>query len=304
MSRRVLRRRSPSQAPASAPPVGKAAVAAVAFVAAPVAAVLLGIGLHSAGASPGPSAQDPGSVERGRDLFLTSCASCHGANGEGTSRGPDLRGVGAAAADFQLTTGRMPATQGDRQVMRKPPAYSQAKIKDLVAYVASLGPGPPIPDVVTPPGNLQEGAQLYLNTCAACHSAGGNGGALSLGQDAPTLHQATPVQVAEAIRTGPGQMPVFGPQTLTRKQVNSIVAYVEYLKKPENPGGLSLGLVGPITEGLVGILIGLGALMLVSRWIEPPGVRADLPEEPAAVTAASPTVSAEPEPATAPEEQQ
>jgi ubiquinol-cytochrome c reductase cytochrome c subunit len=253
---------------------------AVAFVAGPVAAVLLGIGLHSAGASAGESAQDPGSVERGRELYLTGCASCHGANGEGTSRGPDLRGVGAAAADFQLTTGRMPATQGDRQVMRKPAAYSRAQIDDLVAYVASLGPGPPIPDVITPPGDLQEGAQLYLDNCAACHSAAGNGGALSLGRDAPTLHEATPVQVAEAMRTGPGQMPVFGPETLTRKQVNSIVAYVEYLEKPENPGGLSLGLVGPITEGLVGILIGLGALMLVSRWIEPPAVRAEAPAEP------------------------
>lgn len=252
---------------------------AAAMLAGLVAAVLLGIGLHSAGADTREGAQDPGDVERGRDLYLTGCSSCHGANGEGTSRGPDLRGVGAAAADFQLSTGRMPATQGDRQTQRKPPAYSPARIKDLVAYVASLGPGPPIPDVVTPPGDLQEGAQLYLDNCAACHSAGGIGGALSLGQDAPTLHEATPVQVAEAIRTGPGQMPVFGPETLTRKQVNSIVEYVQYLEKPENPGGFSLGLVGPITEGLVAILIGLGALMLVSRWIEPPSVREEPPAE-------------------------
>jgi ubiquinol-cytochrome c reductase cytochrome c subunit len=249
-----------------------------ALVAGPVAAVLLGIGLHAAGASAGEGAQDQGSVERGRELYLTGCASCHGANAEGTSRGPDLRGVGAAAADFQLTTGRMPATQGDRQVFRKPPAYSRAKIKDLVAYVASLGAGPPIPDVVTPPGDLQEGARLYLANCAACHAASGNGGALSLGRAAPNVHEATPVQVAEAVRTGPGQMPVFGPETLTRKQLNSLVRYVEYLKKPENPGGFSLGLVGPITEGLVAILIGLGALMLVSRWIEPRAVREEPPE--------------------------
>jgi quinol---cytochrome-c reductase cytochrome c subunit len=249
-----------------------------ALVAGPVAAVLLGVGLHAASASAGRPSQNADAVERGRELYLVGCASCHGASGEGTTQGPDLRGVGAAAADFQLTTGRMPATQGDRQVTRKPRAYSRAKIKDLVAYVASLGPGPPIPDVIIPPGDLQEGAQLYLQNCAACHSAAGNGGALSLGRDAPTLHDATPLQVAESIRTGPGNMPVFGPETLTRKQVNSIVRYVEYLKKPEDPGGLSLGLVGPITEGLVAILIGLGALMLVSRWIEPPGVREEPPE--------------------------
>jgi ubiquinol-cytochrome c reductase cytochrome c subunit len=249
-----------------------------ALVAGPVAAVLLGVGWHTGGATAKPS-QNADAVERGRELFLVGCASCHGANGEGTDRGPNLHGVGAAAADFQLTTGRMPATQGEGQPTRKPRAYSRAKIRDLVAYVASLGPGPPIPDVITPPGDLQEGAQLYLQNCAACHSAAGNGGALSLGRDAPTVHDATPLQVAEAIRTGPGNMPVFGPETLTRRQVNSIVRYVEYLKKPEDPGGLSLGLVGPITEGLVAILIGLGALMLVSRWIEPRAVRQEPPSE-------------------------
>jgi ubiquinol-cytochrome c reductase cytochrome c subunit len=248
-----------------------------ALVAAPVAAVLLGIGLHSAGATARHGGEDRGSVERGRELFVVGCASCHGANGEGTDQGPDLRGVGAAAADFQLSTGRMPSAAPERQSVTKRSPYTRREIDDLVAYVASLGPGPPIPDVITPPGDLQDGADLYLDNCAACHSAGGNGGALSLGQAAPTVHDATRVQVAEAIRTGPGQMPVFGPETLSRKQVNSILRYVEYLKKPEDPGGFSLGLVGPITEGLIAILIGLGALMLVSRWIEPRAVR----EEPA-----------------------
>ena len=69
-------------------------------------------------------------------------------------------------------------------------------------------------------------------------------------------------------------MPVFGPGTFTQ-QVNSIVRYVEYLKQPQDPGGLSLSLVGPITEGLVAILVGLGALMLITRWIEPPAMRQD-----------------------------
>lgn len=250
----------------------------IALLAGVLATVALAIGLHAAGATARPSGQDPGSVDRGRELYLLGCASCHGADGEGTNQGPDLRGVGAAAADFQLSTGRMPNTQPDRQSVSKRSPYTRAEIDDLVAYVASLGPGPPIPDVVTPPGDLQEGGQLYLDSCAACHSAAGNGGALSLGRDAPTVHPATPVEVAEAVRTGPGNMPVFGPDTFTRKQVNSIVEYVEYLKKPENPGGFSLGLVGPITEGLVAILIGLGALMLVSRWIEPRAVREEPPE--------------------------
>ena len=265
-----------------------------------LAAGLLAIGLHTAGAmEERPQVQAAGNADRGRRLFLVGCAYCHGQNGEGTAQGPDLRRVGAASADFQLSTGRMPNTAPDRQSVTKRSPYTRREIDDLVAYVASLGPGPPIPDVHDPPGDLQEGGQLYLDNCAACHGASGNGGALSVGRDAPTLHGSTPVEIGEAMRTGPGNMPVFGPGTFTPQQLNSIVRYVEYLKKPQDPGGLSLGLVGPITEGLVAILVGLGALMLITRWIEPPAMR----EEPPAGMAASPTVTPEPEPATAPEEQ-
>jgi ubiquinol-cytochrome c reductase cytochrome c subunit len=243
-----------------------------------LAAGLLAVGLHTAGASESQVARGQGDPERGQRLFLTGCASCHGQHGEGTSQGPDLRGVGAASADFQLSTGRMPNTAPDRQSVTKRSPYTQSEIDDLVAYVASLGPGPPIPDVHDPPGDLQEGGQLFRDNCAACHSAAGNGGALSVGRDAPTLHGSTPVEVAEAVRTGPGNMPVFGPGTFTNQQVNSIVRYVEYLREPQDPGGFSLGLVGPITEGLIAILVGLGALMLITRWIEPRAMREEPPE--------------------------
>ena len=81
------------------------------------------------------------------------------------------------------------------------------------------------------------------------------------------------MQIAEAIRTGPANMPVFGPDTLTDQQVNSIVRYVEYLRDPDDPGGFALGHVGPIPEGFVAFLVGLGALMLITRWIEPRSMR-------------------------------
>ncbi|HXY93263.1 MAG TPA: c-type cytochrome [Acidimicrobiia bacterium] len=212
-----------------------------------------------------PSAEQ---VERGRQLYLTSCSSCHGAEGEGTSIAPSLIGVGAAAADFQLTTGRMPLTDPNAQAVRKPPAFDRNQIDDIVAYVASLGSGPPIPEVNPDAGSLSEGANLFLNNCAACHSAAGVGGALSYGNDAPDLHHATAEQIAEAIRTGPGQMPVFGPDTFSDHQVNSIVRYVRYLREPDDPGGFSLGRIGPITEGMVALLIGIPVLLFVCRRIE------------------------------------
>jgi ubiquinol-cytochrome c reductase cytochrome c subunit len=222
-------------------------------------------------ASSAPSQSDSASadeVERGRELFLTSCSSCHGADGGGTAIAPSLIGVGAASASFQLTTGRMPLTDPNAQAVRKPPAFRPREIDALVAYVASLGDGPPIPDVNPAAGSLEAGSQLFLNNCAACHSASGAGGALSYGSDAPQLHRATAQQIGEAIRTGPGQMPVFGPDTFTEHQVNSIVRYVRYLRDPDDPGGFSLGRIGPITEGMVALLLGLPILIFVCRRIE------------------------------------
>src|SRR3954466_9345642 len=76
-----------------------------------VVAVALGLlGMLYAAIAPRGSAAttaDP-AVDQGRKLFQSlSCASCHGLNGEGGKRAPSLIGVGAAAVDFQMGTGRM-----------------------------------------------------------------------------------------------------------------------------------------------------------------------------------------------------
>jgi ubiquinol-cytochrome c reductase cytochrome c subunit len=180
--------------------------------------------------------------------------------------------VGAASADFQLRTGRMPAGWPTAQPPQKEPAFTDDQIVDLVAYVASLGDGPPIPDIDPSLGDLAEGSELFLANCAACHNSAGIGGALSYGRHAPPLLDVEPTQIGEAIRVGPGTMPVFGPDTLSDQQVNSIVRYVQYLQEPEHPGGLMIGRAGPVPEGFVAWLVGLGALVLVIRWItrEPP----------------------------------
>jgi ubiquinol-cytochrome c reductase cytochrome c subunit len=214
------------------------------------------------------SAQDTALVTAGRQLFLTGCVSCHGANGEGTDLGPTLIGVGAASADFQLSTGRMPAANGtDRQATRKPPAYSTDDIAALVAYVASLGPGPAIPQVDAARADLAAGGVVYRAQCASCHNSAGIGGALSYGRHAPSLDEATDVQVVEAMRVGPGQMPVFNEQTIDSAQADDVSAYIRYLRAPRDRGGISLGRVGPITEGFVALLFGLGGLCALSRWI-------------------------------------
>jgi ubiquinol-cytochrome c reductase cytochrome c subunit len=240
-------------------------------LAGPVGAALLGAGLLLGLGAPrqaravAPAGADPA---RGRDLYLTGCSSCHGVSGAGTPTGPDLRRSGAAAVDFYLSTGRMPLDEPVPQAERRPPVYNQAAIDDIVAYYTSaIGSGPPIPSVDVHAGDLALGAGLYADNCAACHSSGGAGGALGGSYHAPPLKEATPLQVAEAIRTGPGPMPVFGPGIFDQHQLDSIVRYVEYLQHPDDRGGYALGHLGPIPEGFVGWFLGLGALLLAVRFI-------------------------------------
>ena len=232
------------------------------------ALALIAFGFGSGRVEAGTQADDPQLVADGEELFRNSCVSCHGGDGVGTDRAPPLVGVGAAAADFQLRTGRMPATGTDGQPPGKPEAYDDDEIEALVAYVASLGEGPPIPAVDLDRADLSEGGELFRANCAACHNAAGIGGALSYGARAPSVLEAEPVQIAEAVRTGPNQMPVFGPDTFTDEQVDSIALYIrETLVDGPTPGGLTLGSAGPVTEGFIAIAIGLAGLVLTTRWI-------------------------------------
>lgn len=216
-----------------------------------------------------PKVDDPGKY-----MFIDGCSSCHGVNGEGVidehgdTMGPPLIGVGAAAVDFYISTGRMPLNQPLKQAPRKDhPIYSDEQRAEIVKYVASLGEGPEIPHVDPERGDLVEGNELYANNCAQCHNSAGSGGALGRNFYAPRLDGSTPTQIAEAIRIGPGAMPVFGPNTFSDHQVNSIVKYVETLSEPVGHGGISLGRLGPVSEGFVAWIIGLGVLLAFLRWI-------------------------------------
>jgi ubiquinol-cytochrome c reductase cytochrome c subunit len=209
-----------------------------------------------------PLAASGEGIAAGQATFVTRCASCHGADGGGTANGPSLLNVGAAAADFELRTGRMPFTGNPgTQAIRKPPAFDDSTIRDLVAYVASLGQGPAIPDPSVDPAAVSTGQNLFVGNCAPCHGATANGGAVGGGALAPPLDRATPVEVAEAMLIGPGQMPVFS--GLSDQNRNAIVSYVDYLKTARNPGGFSIGGIGPVPEGFVAWVVGLGALLVI-----------------------------------------
>jgi ubiquinol-cytochrome c reductase cytochrome c subunit len=222
--------------------------------------------------------------ETGRELYLRDCAWCHGSEGRGTDRGPDLvSGTnGPAFVDFMLSSGRMPLDHPSQQVTRRDPTYSPEEIEKIVDFTRTLGaPGPEIPTVDLEDAELVEGQELYQENCAACHSTTGIGGALTQGRTgelagsvgeksaivAPPVTDSSPTEIAEAIRVGPGTMPVFDENVFDANELNAIVAYVSYLNDPADRGGAPVGRVGPVIEGAIGWIVGLGLLLIFVRWV-------------------------------------
>lgn len=230
------------------------------------AAVASGL-LFVAAATPGPSDREAPSGGAVRDdaasLYLQNCASCHGQQGQGGAVGPSLVGVGAAAVDFYLRTGRMPLGAPGQQPVRQAPKFDDAQITALVDYVSGFGQGPAIPQVRAG-GDLRLGWQLYTANCAACHAATGAGNAVGGGFVAVGLSLATPTEIAEATAIGPGVMPQF---SFTPDDRDAIVAYVQFLRSAPSPGGLPIGGIGPVAEGFVAVVIGLTALVLIARLV-------------------------------------
>jgi len=217
-----------------------------------------------------PAATNQGQIAEGRSLFLANCDSCHGVYAQGTTQAPSLIGVGAAAVDFQVSTGRMPAAELGAENPRKPVKLTPKQTAAVAAYIQSIGGGPPIPTAaqVNPAaGHYELGQQLFVANCAACHNFVGAGGALTYGKYAPPLTRSTPTQIYEAMLTGPEAMPVFNDLTVTPQEKRDIIAYVTQVRSQPNPGGFSLGRVGPITEGLVAFLGLLFFMVLAALWI-------------------------------------
>lgn len=209
-------------------------------------------------------------IEEGKRLFLEGCSSCHGLEGQGADTGPSLIGVGAAAVDFQVTTGRMPLANPGPQAPAKPRDYSEEEIAAMAAYVASLAPGPAIPteeDLDFSAADVGQGGELFRANCSQCHQAAGRGGALSDGKYAPNLMQATPREIYEAMLTGPQQMPVFADTTLPPQDKQEIIAYIESLRTSDDPGGWALGRFGPVTEGLFVWIGGMLLAIALAIWI-------------------------------------
>lgn len=204
----------------------------------------------------------------GRELYQRSCISCHGSNLDGVEgRGPSLIGVGEAAVYFQVHTGRMPLVRQEADAHDKESIFSDEEIDQLMAYVQANGGGPTLPSGDLRDGDLAQGGELFRLNCASCHNFVGQGGALSSGKAAPSLLDATDLEIYTAMLTGPENMPVFGDNQLTPEEKRSIINYVQTIKAQADPGGAGIGRIGPVSEGLVIWVVGIGALMFGIFWM-------------------------------------
>ena len=260
-----------------------------------VAALLASGGLYAA-LSPADAskADDASSIAEGRALFQVGCASCHGKNAEGivTERGnnygPPLVGVGAAAVDFQVGTGRMPLAQPGAQAEVKKAVYKQDEIDAIGAFIASLGPGPAVPENdkydVSDATNeeIVKGGQFFRTNCTACHNFAGSGGALPGGKYAPNLRGVSGKHIYEALLTGPQQMPVFSDGVLSPEDKKDIIAYLKKNEDTPSYGGFTLGSIGPVSEGMFAWLVGIGSLVVVGTWLTSSSARVKKKKEGAA----------------------
>lgn len=246
-----------------------------------LALVLVGsvYALVSPAASSSADSNVSSQVAAGKAIFETNCSSCHGMNGEGTSQGPSLAGVGAASVDFQMGTGRMPMARPEAQAPAKRTTFTSEEVAQVAAYVATLAPGPAIPSadqyatVGLTAEQVARGGELFRTNCSACHNIEGRGGALPNGSYAPSLMKSSGKHIDEAVRTGPQQMPVFSKQVMTDQDVKEIIAYLNTTHSQPSDGGFALGGLGPVSEGLWGWIIGIGGCLLAAVWLARKGAR-------------------------------
>lgn len=242
---------------------------------------LVGAGFLASALTPTPqvaTAQDDSAalIREGKQIYETSCVTCHGANLQGVQdRGPSLIGVGEAAVYFQVSSGRMPAVRNEAQISRKPPKFNAAQTDALGAYIQANGGGPTV--IRDANGEIAQsslrgddvarGSELFRLNCASCHNFTGRGGALSSGKYAPLLEPASEQQIYTAMVTGPQNMPKFSDRQLTLDEKKDIIAYVKASTETKPQGGFALGGLGPASEGLTMWVVGIVAVVCAALWI-------------------------------------
>lgn len=231
--------------------------------------IYAGASAAMAATTPETSALTALTVDDGKKLFQANCATCHGLDLQGTENGPSLYGVGELAVEFQVGTGRMPLQASGPQAPDKPVQFTQEQILAMAAYVQTIAPGPTFPaeEILDGGGDVARGAELFRINCAMCHNVAGAGGALTEGKYAPPLTETSALHMYAAMVTGPQNMPVFNDMYLTDEDKRDIISSLLFIQQNESPGGIKLGSLGPVAEGLFIWIFGISTLIGITVWI-------------------------------------
>jgi len=136
-----------------------------------------GVWPQPAGQKASKTLQTSSSVAAGHQTFNSVCASCHGLDGRGGERGPDI----ASRPEITRLTDEETLKVLRNGIPEKgmPPfaAMGPAKLSDLLSYLRVLqGKGAQAPVS----GDAQKGKELFSGKggCSACHMVNGSGGFL------------------------------------------------------------------------------------------------------------------------------
>ena len=200
--------------------------------------VVLFAALLSGGCARKPAKASP-PEERGKQLYATLCATCHGPQGNGyaSDNAPSLKTatfLATAPASFLRAAiargrpGTAMAAYGRALGGPLPPADVDA----LVSFLRA-GAGPVIPLVGRVAGDVAAGQTLYGNLCARCHGTPtARSSAVHLANPI-LLETATDGFLRYAVTEGRAPTSMVPWKTaLTPKQIDDVVAYVRSLATP------------------------------------------------------------------------
>ena len=158
--------------------------------------------------------------DAGDEFAALGCGACHGEEGRGTARGPNIATGELTTADFidyvRSPAGTMPAYNSE--------TVSDQALAEMHAYLEpELG-------AAEPAGDAERGAALYRQTgCYQCHANEGQGGAQGprVGPDPPTLARFT-----WYVRNPSGAMPPYTDVVITDQDLADIHAFLKSRPQP------------------------------------------------------------------------
>ncbi|MFI5395185.1 MAG: c-type cytochrome [Candidatus Binatia bacterium] len=196
---------------------------------------------------------EPGSVEKGKDLFeQRSCSGCHQLAGRGGMVGPRLDELKPYMSSFFMAQAlwnhgpQMAAKMADLNIVR--PRLEDNDVANLVALIRGDAPSAaPLELAYAQAGNPRMGKALFQEKgCIKCHTIGGTGGTVGpdLGKPRPQVHMSQ--MVGGLWNHGPtmwAKMKDLGVPfpRLTDTEISDLLAYLYFVQYMGQSGDAARG---------------------------------------------------------------